>query len=29
MIGCESMDIDGYTEDGQCVPIFRHGEWAF
>ena len=29
MIGCESMDIDGYDEAGKCYPLFRKGEWAF
>ena len=29
MIGCDSMNIDGITEDGKIVPIFRKGNWAF
>ncbi|MBQ9687109.1 MAG: aminopeptidase [Oscillospiraceae bacterium] len=29
MIGAEDMDIDGVTEDGRVVPIFRNGTWAF
>ena len=29
MIGCDSMDIDGVTQSGETVPIFRHGTWAF
>jgi aminopeptidase len=29
MIGSDELDIDGYTQDGKCVPIFRKGEWAF
>lgn len=29
MIGCDSMNIDGTTEDGKTVPIFRNGNWAF
>lgn len=29
MIGSEKMDIDGYTADGQMVPVFRNGNWAF
>ncbi len=28
MIGCESMNIDGVTENGETVPIFRNGSWA-
>lgn len=28
MIGCESMNIDGITEDGRTVAIFRNGSWA-
>ena len=28
MIGCESMNIDGITESGEVVPIFRKGTWA-
>lgn len=29
MIGCDSMDIDGITQDGKILPIFRNGNWAF
>ncbi|MBQ7278001.1 MAG: aminopeptidase [Clostridia bacterium] len=29
MIGYEGLDIDALTEDGQLVPIFRRGRWAF
>jgi aminopeptidase len=29
MIGCPSMNIDAITRDGQTVPIFRNGNWAF
>lgn len=29
MIGSGEMDIDGYTRDGNMVPIMRNGEWAF
>jgi aminopeptidase len=29
MIGTEDMSIDGITEDGEIVPIFRNGTWAF
>ena len=28
MIGCDSMNIDGITEGGEVVPIFRKGTWA-
>ena len=28
MIGTEDMSIDGITEDGEIVPIFRNGTWA-
>ncbi len=28
MIGCKSMSIDGITESGETVPIFRKGSWA-
>ncbi|MBQ0134684.1 MAG: aminopeptidase [Clostridiales bacterium] len=28
MIGCESMCIDGVTESGETVAIFRRGSWA-
>jgi len=29
MIGCDSMNIDGITADGQEIAIFRNGNWAF
>lgn len=29
MIGAEDTDIDGETADGELVPIFRKGNWAF
>ncbi len=29
MIGCDTMSIDGLTADGQTIPIFRNGNWAF
>ena len=29
MIGTSDLDIDGITEDGRTVPIFRNGDWAF
>lgn len=28
MIGSAQMNIDGITQDGEIVPIFRDGEWA-
>ncbi|OCA83098.1 peptidase M29 [Bacillus sp. FJAT-27225] len=28
MIGSAEMDIDGITEDGARVPVFRSGNWA-
>ena len=28
MIGCDDLSIDGITEDGEIVPIFRNGTWA-
>lgn len=28
MVGSDDMSIDGYTEDGRVVPIFRNGTWA-
>lgn len=28
MIGSGEIDIDGITQDGVRVPIFRKGEWA-
>lgn len=29
MIGCDTMDIDAVTEDGETIPVFRGGKWAF
>ncbi len=29
MIGCEDLNIDAITRDGQTVPVFRNGNWAF
>lgn len=29
MIGCDSMNIDAICENGEVVPIFRNGNWAF
>lgn len=29
MIGSADLDIDGETETGERVPIFRNGNWAF
>jgi len=29
MIGCDTMNIDATTADGQVVPIFRKGNWVF
>ena len=29
MIGCDSMNIDAITREGEVVPIFRDGNWAF
>lgn len=29
MIGSDKMDIDGIKEDGEIVPVFRQGAWAF
>ena len=28
MIGSADMTIDGVTQDGQLVPVFRQGNWA-
>jgi len=28
MIGNQEMSIDGYTMDGEIVPLFRNGNWA-
>ena len=29
MIGCDTMNIDAECENGEIVPIFRNGNWAF
>ena len=29
MIGCADMDIDAVCKNGEIVPIFRKGNWAF
>ncbi len=29
MIGYEGLDIDAVTRDGNTVPVFRGGKWAF
>lgn len=29
MVGCDSLNIDGITADGERVAIFRNGSWAF
>lgn len=29
MIGSANLDIDGETHDGQTIPVFRKGNWAF
>lgn len=28
MIGSPNLDIDGETEDGEMIPLFRKGNWA-
>lgn len=28
MIGSDQIDIDGITQNGDAVPVFRKGEWA-
>lgn len=28
MIGSDQIDIDGITQDGDSIPVFRKGEWA-
>lgn len=28
MIGSDQLNITGYTQDGQAVPIFEQGEWV-
>ena len=29
MIGCDTMNIDAICENGETVPVFRNGNWAF
>lgn len=29
MIGSAEMNIDGITESGEKIPVFRNGDWAF
>lgn len=29
MVGNAEMNIDGITKDGEVIPVFRNGEWAF
>ena len=29
MIGYEGLDIDAVTREGNVVPVFRRGKWAF
>ena len=29
MIGCDTMNIDAICADGNTVPVFRNGNWAF
>ena len=29
MIGCDTMNIDAICENGETVPVFRGGNWAF
>ena len=29
MIGCDTMSIDAECENGEVVPVFRGGNWAF
>ena len=28
MIGNDKLNIDGETETGKLIPIFRNGEWV-
>jgi len=28
MIGSDELDIEGETESGEIVPVFRRGIWA-
>ena len=29
MVGGPTLDIDGVTAEGKCVPVFRGGAWCF
>jgi aminopeptidase len=29
MVGSSELDIDGITSDGERIPVFRQGAWAF
>ena len=29
MVGTADLNIDGITQEGELVPIFRNGTWAF
>jgi len=29
MIGCAELSVDGITESGEVIAIFRNGNWAF
>jgi len=29
MFGTKEMDIDGITEDGKVIPVFRKGNFVF
>ena len=29
MIGTEDLNVDGITDSGEIIPIFRNGTWAF
>lgn len=29
MIGSSDLEIDGITESGETIPVFRNGNWAF
>ncbi|MBQ6146264.1 MAG: aminopeptidase, partial [Clostridia bacterium] len=29
MVGTADLSIDGYTQDGRCVPVFREGNFVF
>ncbi len=28
MVGNENLNIDGETEAGELIPVFRNGEWV-